>query len=61
MVNKKVELLVSDDIGIPEGRNGSSVVTGFFDGHAEAMPPAELDDMRLWSNKANAVDEDNVP
>jgi hypothetical protein len=61
VVNNKFEVLVPDDVGIPEGRWGSSVVTGFFDGHADTIPAAELDDMRLWSNKANSVDEDNVP
>jgi prepilin-type N-terminal cleavage/methylation domain-containing protein len=38
--------------GVPMARFGSGVPTGFLDGHAEAMVPTELDDMRLWENDA---------
>lgn len=45
-------------VGLPEGRNGKRTVTGFFDGHVEAMPPADLTDMRLWANGADSPEYD---
>ena len=47
-------------IGLPEGRNGTGTVTGFFDGHAEVMQPGQLEDMRLWANGATEPDYDFV-
>ncbi len=48
-------------LGVPLGRYGLAVVTGFFDGHAAATPPSDLDDMRLWNNTATEPDEDYTP
>jgi prepilin-type processing-associated H-X9-DG protein len=45
-------------MGVPEGRWGPKVVTSFLDGHVEPLTLKELDDMRLWSNEATAVDFD---
>lgn len=39
-------------IGLPEGRNGTGTVTGFFDGHVDLMQPGQLEDMRYWANSA---------
>lgn len=44
--------------GIPTGRFDKSVLTGFFDGHVEAMTPAALEDMRLWNSRAESPDYD---
>lgn len=55
----EIENLKPSNIGgMPKGFNGAATVTGFFDGHAEAMMPAQLNDMRLWANKAKAADYD---
>lgn len=43
--------------GLPIGRFGNTAVTGFFDGHVAALPPTELDDMRLWRNDAQGPDD----
>ncbi|MEM6313975.1 MAG: prepilin-type N-terminal cleavage/methylation domain-containing protein [Planctomycetota bacterium] len=43
--------------GLPLGRHGAAAV-GFFDGHAAALEPAELLDMRQWAPFADAVDYD---
>ena len=48
-------------LGVPVGRYGATAVTGFFDGHAGAHSPTELDDMRLWNNFAQAADDDYTP
>ena len=48
-------------IGLPEGRNGSGTVTGFFDGHVDVMQPGQLEDMRHWANDADRPDYDFVP
>lgn len=45
-------------IGLPQGRYTTPTVTGFFDGHAETLSATELDDMRLWANKATTADYD---
>lgn len=47
--------------GVPLGRYGRAAVTGFFDGHVSALPPATLEDMRLWANHADAPDADPIP
>lgn len=47
-------------IGLPKGRFGVRTVTGFFDGHVEAMLPADLQDMRLWAPRATLPDYDFV-
>ncbi|MEM8873868.1 MAG: type II secretion system protein [Planctomycetota bacterium] len=47
--------------GLPEGRNGDRAAVSFFDGHAEALLPAELEDMRLWAPKADGFEYDFVP
>lgn len=49
----RIESLMPDSIaGLPRGYYTDAAVTSFFDGHAEAMSPAALEDMRLWSNEA---------
>lgn len=40
-------------IGLPEGRYGAQTITGFFDGHVDRLSADELDDMRLWANRAD--------
>lgn len=45
-------------IGLPIGWFTKRVVTGFFDGHVEAMLPKDLTDMRKWANKATSADYD---
>ncbi len=45
-------------LGLPEGRYSTRAITGFFDGHVERLLPEELDDMRLWANKAGRRDYD---
>ena len=54
----KFELTSGMITGLPLGRNGDSAVVGFFDGHAERLRPAELDDMRMWAPRAKAIDYD---
>lgn len=44
--------------GIPEGRYSQAANTSFFDGHAAGMSPTQLDDMRLWANRATTADYD---
>ncbi len=46
--------------GLPEGRYSQSTITGFFDGHVTLKTAAELEDMRLWANEAQAADYDFV-
>ena len=48
-------------MGLPKGRFGDRAVVGLFDGHAIAMLPGELDDMRLWAKDAHAADYDFTP
>ena len=48
-------------MGIPQGRFTQHVVTGFFDGHVEALLPGQLQDMRLWANNATTSDYDYAP
>jgi prepilin-type processing-associated H-X9-DG protein len=45
-------------MGLPQGRFTHRSVTAFFDGHAAAMQPTELDNMALWFSKAQSVDDD---
>jgi type II secretory pathway pseudopilin PulG len=60
--NGKIKRLNSSLImGVPEGWFSQHVMVAFFDGHAQAMLPGELDDMRLWANDANSADYDFVP
>lgn len=51
-------LLPSQIQGIPDGRYNDLTVTAFFDGHAAGMSATQLDDMRLWANKATTADYD---
>ena len=44
-------------VGTPSGRFVNAAATGFIDGHSEALKPAELEDMRLWSNYAKTADD----
>jgi prepilin-type N-terminal cleavage/methylation domain-containing protein len=44
------------EVGVPTGRFSDAAATGFLDGHAEALNPETLDDMRLWSNDADRRD-----
>lgn len=48
-------------MGVPQGWFTSNVVVGFFDGHAETMAVDDLQDMRLWANRANSPTYDYVP
>jgi len=43
-------------VGLPEGYYTTRTITGFFDTHVQALEPKTLNDMRLWANKADAVD-----
>jgi len=47
--------------GLPEGRFSRAAATAFFDGHAAAMTPDQLIDMRLWANNATTTDYDFNP
>ncbi|MBB6428619.1 type II secretion system protein [Algisphaera agarilytica] len=47
--------------GIPEGRYSTATNTAFFDGHAAGLSASQLDDMRLWANKAKTADYDFSP
>ncbi|MEO0965119.1 MAG: prepilin-type N-terminal cleavage/methylation domain-containing protein [Planctomycetota bacterium] len=47
--------------GVPRGHFGPAASTAFFDGHAELMKPEELDDVRLWTNDADAPDDTPIP
>jgi prepilin-type N-terminal cleavage/methylation domain-containing protein len=44
--------------GLPIGRFGKKVLVGFFDGHADALDITELEDMRLWTSRAETPDYD---
>ena len=44
--------------GLPIGRFGRTILVGFFDGHAAPLSTPELDDMRLWSSRAETPDFD---
>ena len=44
--------------GLPVGRFGKSVLVGFFDGHVEPKSTVDLEDMRLWTSRANTADFD---
>ena len=46
------EILTGQIIGLPKGRYGNRTVVSFLDGHAAALAPRELDDMRLWAPRA---------
>ncbi|HEV7300437.1 MAG TPA: type II secretion system protein [Tepidisphaeraceae bacterium] len=48
-------------LGIPQGWFTNRTVTGFFDGHVEALLPSELTDMRRWAVRAETPDYDYVP
>jgi prepilin-type N-terminal cleavage/methylation domain-containing protein len=62
VVNKKIVPTNSSTImGLPQGWYTQRVVTGFFDGHAEAMMPDELEDMRFWANGATTPTYDYMP
>lgn len=50
-----------DVVGLPHGWYTNRVMTGFFDGHAEALWPDDLTDMRRWSNQATAPDYNYTP
>lgn len=45
-------------LGLPEGRYSHWTIVGFFDCHVARMKPDELDDMRLWANRAMSSDYD---
>lgn len=61
IVDGKIKVLSGPGfLGLPEGRYSSRAITGFFDGHVERLLPEELDDMRLWANKANCREYDFV-
>ena len=53
-----VSLRGAELIGVPHGWFTKNVVTGFFDGHAEARRPDQLLDMRLWCDRAASPDYD---
>lgn len=44
--------------GLPYGRFGKSVLTGFFDGHVDGRTTKELEDVRLWNTRAETADAD---
>ncbi len=41
--------------GMPSPWYGSGVATSFFDGHVKSMNIQDLNDMQLWSNKADSA------
>ena len=43
-------------IGVPLGRYSDAAATGMLDGHAAAIAPVDLNDMRRWSNKADRAE-----
>lgn len=43
-------------VGVPLGRYSGAAATGMLDGHAEALSPTELNDMRRWANHADRED-----
>ena len=47
--------------GLPVGRYDKTVVVGFFDGHAEPLTTVQLEDMRLWTSRAETADYDFGP
>lgn len=47
-------------IGLPIGRHGRTTLVACFDGHVEALRPAELDDMRRWAPTARGSDHDPI-
>ncbi|MEM6560367.1 MAG: prepilin-type N-terminal cleavage/methylation domain-containing protein [Planctomycetota bacterium] len=60
-VDDNGEFVITSGIatGLPLGRHGAAAV-GFFDGHAAALEPAELLDMRQWAPFADAFDYDYI-
>jgi prepilin-type N-terminal cleavage/methylation domain-containing protein len=55
---EKCEAVGGVQFGMPHSRWSKRIVTGFLDGHAAELTPAEVDDMRLWSPQATTVDYD---
>jgi len=43
-------------LGFVHPRHEGRAVVAMMDGHVEAQTPAQLDDMRRWSNQATAID-----
>lgn len=43
-------------LGYVHPRHEGRAVVSFFDGHVETQTPAQLDDMRRWSNQATSAD-----
>lgn len=58
VVNGRFEILTSETIGLPVGRDGASTLAGFLDGHIEPLTPIDLRDMRIWSPHATSPDWD---
>jgi len=48
-------------MGLPKGWFTKYATVGFFDGHVQNMLPAELEDMRLWSPRADSPTWDYLP
>ncbi|MGB7160530.1 MAG: prepilin-type N-terminal cleavage/methylation domain-containing protein [Tepidisphaeraceae bacterium] len=61
VVNDEIQVLTGVISGIPKSRFSKRTAVGFFDGHAESLPPKELEDMRLWANWATGPTYDFVP
>ena len=62
VVNGQIESLRPGMVqGIPRGWYSARVMVAFFDGHVEAKLPGDLEDMRLWANRADRADYDFVP
>lgn len=45
-------------VGLPKGRHINRTPVAMFDAHVEAMTPGQLNDMRLWANRAEEADYD---
>jgi len=61
VVNGRFVLTSSMISGLPQGRFSDRAAVGFFDGHVQSLLPGELEDMRLWANRADRADYDFVP
>ena len=53
----RIEKTGSRLMGLPIGRSTRKTATGFLDGRVASLTAEELNDMRLWKNRAGSADE----